>query len=125
VLRAGADGNGSFPALVGVGDRAGVNRMDGNRSDGAVLFLRQPENRRDEMTTRAKNFMAANADSPIVNGAWLDKDKRPPTGRRETWVYFRLQLESGDVFMLDEADKAAIDAAGYRLKWLILEASHG
>lgn len=64
-----------------------------------------------------ETFIAANQTSPIVRGAWLDKERRRPTGGPDTWHTLRYTLANGRTFHLTRANLNELQDRGIQPNW--------
>lgn len=67
-------------------------------------------------------FIVANHEQPIVKGAWLDRNKRRPTGGPETWHFLRYTLEDGRTFYLTADDLNDMKRRGVEPRWATQDA---
>ncbi len=69
------------------------------------------------LTPRAKRFVQINSSHYVVMAAWLDKDRKAPTGPPETWVKMRYRFSNMQQITLNEDDLASLSAANIKPIW--------
>lgn len=65
----------------------------------------------------SERFLPHNLESPIVRSAWLDKNKKSPRGKPDTWMFMRVTLADGTVYDLPSDEVKAMNAADIRFRW--------
>lgn len=69
------------------------------------------------MSGRSREFIRKNKAAKVVEGAWLDSNRRLANGPPETWTHMRFRFDDGTQLTLTEIDLKDLRYDGHEVRW--------